>query len=136
MRFRGWVTASELAGLFALAQAGGFASQTAKIVQLGATNAAGANEVDVVDDRSIHGEDTLNTLSEAHLANRDGLTHPRVLAGNDNTFEYLKAFFFTFLNLYVDPDGVAGAELRKIGPLVLVKDSLQRRVLHLVYSLL
>src|ERR1700723_1106708 len=58
--------------LLSLAQAGGLALETAQIVKLGAAHAPGADHIDVVDDSCVDGEDALDAMAEADLANCDG----------------------------------------------------------------
>src|SRR5258707_13403057 len=71
-------------GLFALAQAGGFALEIAQIVQVGATHTAGADHVDVIDHARVQREDAFYSLSEADFANRDAFAHAVIVAGNDH----------------------------------------------------
>src|SRR4051794_9117562 len=124
----------ESAILFALAETGGLALESAKVVQFGAADAAGAHHIDVIDDAGIHREDALDALAEGDLADGDALAHSRVVPGNDRAFEGLKALFVAFLNLDVNPDGVAGAELGvDFGPLVLLNKLGQQRVLHGIF---
>ena len=69
----------------------------------------------------MHGEDALDALAEADLANGDGLAEPRVVAGDQDAFENLQPLLVAFLDLDVDPDGIARPELGDIGPLVLLE---------------
>src|SRR5690349_4706434 len=122
--------AERLSRLLALAETRSLTTQPAKIVQLGPAYSARTNEIYVVDDGSIHREDTLDTLAEADLPDGDGLAHTGVLTGNHDALERLKALFFTFLDLHVDTNCVTRTKLREVLPLVPVKDSLHDRVLH------
>src|SRR5690349_15957426 len=72
----------EPAMLFALAEAGGLAPESAKVVQLGSADAAGADDIDVIDDAGIHREDALNALSEGDFADSDALAHAGIIAGD------------------------------------------------------
>src|SRR5208283_3533046 len=121
--------------LFALAQARRFALQVAQVVELGAADAARADHVDMVDHAGMYGEDALHALSEADLANRDGLAESRVVAGNHHAFESLQPLLVAFLDLDVDPNCIARPERRYIGPDVLLNKLRQQRVLHLEISL-
>jgi len=118
-------------GGFAFAKTGSLALQTAQIVELGATDAPGAYDVNVIDDFGMQGEDTLNTLSEANLANRDGGAYTRIVAGDYRAFEDLQAFFVAFLDLDVNLNGVTGPERGEVRPKTLLNELAQQSVLHL-----
>src|SRR3954469_255165 len=93
-----------------------FATQSAEEIELRATHAAGAHDIDLVDNAGVHREDTLHAVSEAHLADgKAGLRAGGLL--DHDAFERLYAFLVAFLDLYVYADGVAGIELRQIGAL-------------------
>ena len=85
--------------------------ELAQIVQLGAANRAGAHHIDMVDDRRVHRENALHAVAEAHLANRDGLAHAGVLAGDHGAFKRLQTLFVAFPDSYVNANGIAGPEL-------------------------
>ena len=95
----------------ALFEAGGFALQLAQVVKLGAAHFAGADHIDVVDDRSVDGEDALDAGAEADLADGDGFAHADILARDDGAFKRLQAFLVAFFDADVDANGIAGAEL-------------------------
>jgi len=118
-------------GGFAFAKTGSLALQTAQIVELGATDAPGAHDVNVIDDFGMQGEDTLDTLSEADLANRDGGAYSRIIAGNYRAFEDLQAFFVAFLDLDVNFNRVTGPERGEVRPETLLNELAQQSVLHL-----
>src|SRR5690242_579885 len=88
---RGFFAARDISGpsaaLDAFFQAGGLALELAQIVQLRAAHFAGAYEIDVIDQSRIEWENSFHTLSEADLADRYGLSHARVLAGDHGSFE-------------------------------------------------
>src|SRR5205823_3183856 len=81
---------SQTCRLFALAQTRRFASQIPEIIQLGAPDAASANQIDMIDHRSVHGKNAFHALTEAYLSNRDGFAHAGVLASDNRAFEGLK----------------------------------------------
>src|SRR6185437_10458066 len=83
-----------------------------------------------IDDARVDGEDALDAMAEADLADGDALTHSAVVAGDHDAFKGLEALFVAFLDLYVDADGVAGAKLRHIGSGVLFNRLSQLSVLH------
>src|ERR1035437_3088125 len=82
--------------LFALFQTGSLALQGAQIVQLGAAHAARADHIDVIHYLGVYREDTLHALAKTDLADGDALTHAHAVAGNQNAFESLQAFFLAF----------------------------------------
>ena len=57
----------------------------------------------------MDGENTLHTLAETDLAHGEAGLRP-VVALDYHAFKGLHAFFLAFLDLHVDPDGVAGVE--------------------------
>src|ERR1035438_1189630 len=114
----------------ALAQTGRFAFEAAQVVELGATGAAGAHDVDMVDHRGVQREDALNAGAEAGLADGNGLAHAGVVAADRDTLEGLQAFLVAFPDLHVDADGIADPELRKVHSLILIQDLLQIGVDH------
>jgi hypothetical protein len=101
---------SQTCRLFALAQTRRFASQIAEIIQLGAPNAASANQVDMVDHGSVHREDAFYTLPETYFSNRDGFAHTGVLASDDGALEGLETLLIALLDSHVHPDGIARAK--------------------------
>src|ERR1700733_1379201 len=98
--------------LIAFAQARRLALQAAEVIKLRPANAPAAHEVNVVNHRRLHGENTLDTVAETDLANSDGLAHSRILARDHGAFESLQALFVAFPDLDVHANGVAWTELR------------------------
>ncbi len=92
-------------------EAGGLASELAQIVQLRAAYLPGAHHIDMIDNRRMHGENALHAVAEAHLANRDGLAHSGILAGNHRALERLQTLLVAFSDSYVNANGVAGPKL-------------------------
>src|SRR5271168_364318 len=112
------VAASELLGALDFAQTSSLAAETAQVEQLGATNLVGADLFDLVDNLRVVGEDALNALTKAHLADGEGALGA-LARGDDHSFECLEALFFTLFDLYLDADGVTGSEIGEVGPLEL-----------------
>jgi hypothetical protein len=118
--------------LFAFPQASSFALKSAQIVQLGATHAAGANEIDVIDNRRVDGEDTLNALAEADLPNGDRLAQSGVISRDYSAFESLQPLFVTFPDANMDAYGVSRPELRmSLSTSVLADELADKSVLHI-----
>ena len=108
---RGFGSHGRCPRLLAFSQTGGLALQAAQVIQLGPAHLARAHHVDVIDHLRMDREDALHSLAEADLANRDGLAQAGIVAGDQRSFESLEALFVAFLDLDVDPQGVAGPEL-------------------------
>ena len=90
------------------------APQIAKVIKLRTAHFAAANDVDVVDDRGMEREYSLNADAEAYLSNRDRFAGSAVFAGDHDAFKDLQAFLISFLNSYVHLDGVARLKGRDI----------------------
>jgi hypothetical protein len=116
--------------LFALAEAGRFALQPAKVVELSSPDAARSHNIDMIDDGGMQGENALYALSKADLSNGDGFAQSGILAGNHGSFESLQALFVAFFNLDVDTDGIAGTKRRTLGPIVFGDYFGKQRVRH------
>src|SRR5580658_1849874 len=97
--------------LLAFAQTGGLALETAQIVKFGAAHASGADHIDMVDHFRVDGEDALDALAEADFTDRDGLADAGVIARDESPLKRLQPLLVAFLNLDVDAQGVAGAEI-------------------------
>src|SRR5271166_5608610 len=120
--------------LLALAQAGCFALEAAQVVEFGAAHAASSNYVDMVHHRGMDGENALDALAKADLADGDRLAQAGVVARDYGSFKCLKALFIAFLDSYVDADRVARTKLRHLA-LVLVDYLGHQGVLHCFRSL-
>jgi hypothetical protein len=102
-------------------------AETAEVEELGAANLVGAELLDLVDNLGVIGEDTLDALAEAHLA--DGKSSLRaLLASDDHAFEGLETLFIAFFDLDLHADKVAGGEVGKVGALKLVSEFLHDRM--------
>jgi hypothetical protein len=106
----------ELLWALDFAQASGFATQSAEIVELCAANVCGAEYVDFIDDLGVERENTLDALAEAHLADGEGWLRATAF-GDDGAFEGLGALFVAFLDADVNADGVAWSEAGNVGAL-------------------
>src|ERR1700753_2137672 len=108
-----------LRGAFDFAQTGCLAAQAAEVEQLRPADLVGANLLDLVDDLRVVGENALDALAEAHLANGEAALGA-LLAGDDHAFKSLETLFFAFFDLYLHADSVARSEGREVGALELL----------------
>ena len=90
-------------------QARSFAFEAAQIVELGAADFRGAQQLHLVDHLGIEREDTLHAVAEADLAHGEAGLRPPA-ARDHHAFERLQAFLVAFLDLDVHPDGIARHE--------------------------
>src|SRR5271165_143979 len=97
-------------------EARSLAAKSAQVEELGAANLGRANLLHLVDDLGVEGEDALNAMAEAHLANREAALRP-ILAGDDNTFEGLEAFFIAFRDLDLHAYRIPCRKRGKVGPI-------------------
>jgi len=91
---------------------GSFATKFADVIQLGAPDAACADDFNFVDDLRMHRKDAFNAVSERDFANGESRSHAAVLEADADAFEHLDALFVAFLDLYVNFDGIARLERR------------------------
>ena len=68
----------------------------------------------MIDVGRVHREGTLNTDTEGHLTDGEGLANAAILATDYDTFEDLHTGLVTFDNLHVNVKGIAGTEIRNI----------------------
>src|SRR5580698_7309355 len=108
--FRARAMSCPACGLSAFLEASGFSLQSTQVIELGAADLASAHHVDFIDDGGAQRKNALNAVAEADLADRYGLAHACILAGEHCAFKNLNALFFAFLDLDVNLDGVAGTE--------------------------
>jgi len=91
-------------GLFAFCSriaffdAGCLSAKVTQVIELGTSNAAAADHVDMIDHRPMQREDTLDTDAKADLADRNGFARSAVFAGDADSFKSLKPLFVTFLD--------------------------------------
>ncbi len=76
------------------------AAQIAEIIELGTADLTTTNDVNVVDNRCVEREDTLDAYAKADLADRNGFAYAAMFAGDADAFERLETFLIAFL----DPD--------------------------------
>jgi hypothetical protein len=98
------------------AQTSSLAAQGAQIEKLGAAHASRANFFHFLHHFAVQGENALDALAKAHLANREA-TFGAILARNHNALKGLDALFVAFFNLYLDTDRIARAEFGEVGAL-------------------
>src|ERR1700753_1833639 len=108
-----------LRGAFDFAQTGCLAAQAAEVEQLRPADLVGTDLLDLVDDLGVVGENALDALAEAHLANGEAALGA-LLAGDNHALKSLETLFFAFFDLYLHADGVARSEGREVGALELV----------------
>src|SRR5437660_8208363 len=97
-----WKTRNQIlfgSGALDLAQTSSLTAQTAQVEQLRTANLVRANLLDLIDNLGVVGEDTLNALAEAHLANCKG-TLGALVAGDYHSLKGLQTLFFAFTNLH------------------------------------
>src|ERR1700759_2245643 len=99
------------------------AAKSAEVEELRAANTGATNLLDLIDDLGVKGEDTLDALAEAHLANGKAALRS-VIAGNHDTFKCLEALFIAFLDLDLHAHCVAGDERRQVCAVQLVGKAL------------
>src|SRR6186997_126879 len=99
---------------FALSDARGLTREVAQVVELGATDAATANHLDVGDHGAVHREDALDTNAARDLADGERGAHAAAAPGDANTFESLESFLVAFTDADVNTEGVTGAERRDV----------------------
>src|ERR1035441_4793196 len=85
---------------FNVAQARRFALESAQIIQLGAADLGGAQQIHFVDDFGVNGENALDALAEADLAHGEAGLRP-VVALDHHAFKSLQALLVAFFDLYV-----------------------------------
>src|SRR5438552_16122089 len=87
-----------------------------QVVELGPAHVAPGHHVDLADDGAVHGEGSLDADAEAHLAHGEGLPRPGSLPAHDDALEHLDALPVPLHHPDVDPERVAGTEVRNTLP--------------------
>src|SRR5690625_3261004 len=96
-------------------EAGCLAAEVAEVVQLGATGAAAAHDLDVADEGRVQRENALDTFTGADLADGDRAGGTlAVLTGDDDTLESLDAAAVALDHAVVDADRVPRVKVRVI----------------------
>src|SRR5688572_5078011 len=80
----------------------GLPGPAAQVVELGAADIAEGHDLDLRDDRRVHGERALDADAEAHLAHGEGLAHAGALAADDRALEHLDALAVAFDDAHVN----------------------------------
>src|SRR5665647_697511 len=93
---------------------GSLAAQVTQVVKLGTAHVAAGHDLDLLDDRAVQREGTLDANTEADLANRVGLADATTVTTDDHTLEDLDARARAFNDLDVNLDVVTGAECRDV----------------------
>ena len=96
---------------------GRLAAEIAQVIELCPADLTATNDVDVVNDRCVKREDTLDAYAETYLADRDGLTYAAMLAGDTYALEGLQAFLVAFLDPVrreVPPVNIAGSQESRV----------------------
>ena len=89
--------------------AGLLAGQLAQVVEPGLTHDAGRHHFDLVDERAVGREDTLDADAEADLADGERAARAGELAADHDALEHLHALLLAFHDLVVHFDRVADA---------------------------
>src|SRR5689334_18242479 len=97
-----------------LLDAGRLAGEMTKVVQLGATDASAADDVNLGEHRAVHGEDALDTDAVGDLAHGERLADTTAAARDADALEGLDPLLFAFLHAHVDAERVTSAEGRNI----------------------
>jgi len=104
-------------------QAGSLAAESADVEELGAADAITTDLVDAINYLRVEGEDALDALAEAHLADGEGALCALV-DGDNEAFKRLQTLLVAFLDLDLDANLVAWEKLGEIGALQLVSEAL------------
>ena len=87
------------------------AAKCAQVVELGATDVTAADELDVIDDRRVNREFTLDADLERDLADVERLADSVTVSADDHTLKNLNSAAVTFNNVYVNLHRVTDAEV-------------------------
>src|SRR5438270_7681805 len=109
----GLVPPPELSDPLYFLQSRRLALQTTQVIQLRPTHLCRADDLNLIDDLGVQGEDALYALSEADLADGEARLQSAALFDH-GAFEYLHALFVAFFDLHVHTDGVARRERRQV----------------------
>src|SRR5207253_3004874 len=95
-------------------ETGSLATQTAKVIKLGAADFGRTHQLNPIDHARAHRENAFHTLPEADLADGEAGLRP-TRSRQHHAFERLQALFLAFFDLDVNADGVTRDELGKVG---------------------
>jgi hypothetical protein len=101
-----------LTARIALANTGGFTTQTAEVIKLRSSDTASFHQIDVINDSGVQRKNSFDTDTEAGFAHRDGFTRAAVLSRDYDTFKSLQSFLgLGFLDPDMNADRVARLKL-------------------------
>src|SRR5689334_7614259 len=92
-------------GGLALTQTSGLALALPQVEQAGPAHTTGAHHLDLLEDRRVHGENSLHARAVRHLANRKRSIGTTAAQGDHDAFEHLNTFLFAFFDADVHADG-------------------------------
>lgn len=90
------------------------ATKCAQVVELGATDVTAADELDVVDDRRVDRELSLDANLERDLADVERLANSVTVSADNHALKNLDSTAATFNNVYVNLHRVTDAEVGNI----------------------
>lgn len=90
------------------------AAKCTQVVELCAAHVTAADELDVIDDRRVDWELTLDSHLERNLANVERLANPVTVTADNDALENLDTATVTFNNVYVNLHRVADAEVGNV----------------------
>ena len=80
----------------------------------GTTNVTAGENFELLDDRRVHREGTLDTDAEADLTSGEGLADSVALATDDDSLEHLDTRTRSFDHADVNVERIARAEIRNV----------------------
>ena len=86
---------------------GGLAEAVAEVVELRTADLAAANDVNLLDERAVDREHTLNANTVRGAADGEGLRDAAMLLGNNGALKSLDTLLVAFLDADGDANGVA-----------------------------
>src|SRR5262245_52891599 len=92
-----------------------FSTQVAQKVKFGASDTAALDDIDVIDDSRVQGEDSFDADPERRFADCYRLTHVFASTSDHDSLECLQTLFvFTLFDTHVDANSVTRNEIRDI----------------------
>ena len=88
--------------------------EVAQVEDAGAAHGTVLVDIDLLDERTGDGENTLHADAIRDLADSKGLGSSTSAALQHNALEVLDSLFVTFFNLVMDGDGIASLELGEL----------------------
>jgi len=105
--------------------AGGLAAALAEVVELGPAHPTAEGDLDLVNQRGVHGEDPLHPHAVGDLAHGEARVQAVPLDLDHRALEGLEPGAVPLLHLVDDPDRVPRSELGEVGPVVGFFDHLE-----------